>query len=158
AELHRLAEREAPRIGLLEPHDHPEQRGLARAVGPDDPDDAAARQLEVEPLDQHAIAEALGEALRDDHLGAEARPRRDRDLERRIARLARALAHHLVVALEARLRLGLPRLRRRAHPLELARHHALARRLLLLLVLEALRLVLEPARVVALERVALAAI
>ena len=45
-----------------------------------------------------------------------------------------------------------------AHPLELGRDRALARRLLALLLGQALLLLLEPARVVALERDALAAV
>ena len=88
---------------------------------------------------------------------AEARPRRDRDLDRVLALLL-LVGEHLVVRGEARLGLGLARARRRLDPLELARERALARRLGLLLLLEALALLLEPRGVVALPRDARAAI
>src|SRR6185369_3670286 len=48
AELHRLAEPQRSAVGLLLSRDHPEQRRLARTVGADDADDAAARQRERE--------------------------------------------------------------------------------------------------------------
>src|SRR5262249_41622720 len=107
---------------------------------------------------QQAIAVALADVVEHDDLAAQTRPRRDHDLERRVARLPLRLGHHLVVAREAGLALRMTRLRRRPHPLELALDHALARTGLLLLVAQPLRLELEPARVVALERVALAAV
>ena len=68
------------------------------------------------------------------------------------------LGEQLLVGRDARLRLRVARLRRDAHPLQLARERALARRLLLLLAGEPRLLLLEPARVVALVRDALAAV
>jgi hypothetical protein len=68
------------------------------------------------------------------------------------------LGEQALVAVEARLRLRAAPLRVRPHPLELARDRALARGLLLLLLLEPSLLLLEPARVVALERDAVAAV
>jgi hypothetical protein len=56
AKLHRLADGDRARIGLLLPGDHPEQRGLAGAVGPDDADNAARRQLERQVVDQQPVA------------------------------------------------------------------------------------------------------
>ena len=70
------------RVGLLLADDHAEQRGLARAVRSDHADDAAGRQLEVEPIDQHAAVEALLEVLRLQHDAAEPRARRDLNLRR----------------------------------------------------------------------------
>jgi hypothetical protein len=55
-------------IGLLLPHEHADQGGLARAVGPDDADDAAGGQRESEVLDECAVAEALAHALGLHHL------------------------------------------------------------------------------------------
>src|SRR3954471_16870454 len=51
AEVHALADGDGALIRLLLPGDHPEQRGLAGAVGADHADDAARRQLEGEILD-----------------------------------------------------------------------------------------------------------
>jgi len=59
AELDRVTDLDLAGVRLLEPHDHAEQRGLARAVGPDDPDDAAAGQRERQVVDQLAIAVRL---------------------------------------------------------------------------------------------------
>src|SRR5262249_5053531 len=145
-------------VGLLDTHDHAEQRGLARAVGADHADDAAARQLERQVIDQQSIAESLAHSVEHHDLVAEPLPGRDHDLERGIARFLLRLGHHLVVPSEASLALGLARLGRAAHPLELALEHALAGAGLLLLVAQPLRLELEPARVIALERMPLAAI
>ena len=68
------------------------------------------------------------------------------------------LGEQALVGVEARLRLRVARLRRGADPLELAGERAAARRLLLLLRGEPCLLLLEPRRVVALERDALAAV
>ena len=81
AELHGLAEPQRAAVGLLEPGDHLEQRGLAGAVRADDADDAAGRQVEVQAVDQQRVAEALAQVLGLDHDVAEARARRDVDLD-----------------------------------------------------------------------------
>jgi hypothetical protein len=48
--------------------DHPEQGGLARAVGADDPDDATGRQRERQVVVQQPVAESLGDPVGlDDH-------------------------------------------------------------------------------------------
>ena len=92
-----------------------------------------------------------------DHVGAEPLGDRDDDLRRGRALLAR-LGDEILVALDARLRLRLPRLGRGAHPFLLALDGALARLLLAALLGEALLLLLEPGRVVALVGDAAAAI
>jgi hypothetical protein len=69
------------RVGLLLAGDHAEQRGLAGAVGADDADDAARRQLEVEVVEQQLVAEALRAFLASMTVFAEARAGRDDDLE-----------------------------------------------------------------------------
>src|SRR5262249_54922604 len=68
------------------------------------------------------------------------------------------LLQQVLVVRDARLRLRLPRARRHAHPLELALQRAPSRRLLLLLLGEALLLLVEPRGVVALPRNALPAV
>ena len=146
-QLDRLADSQRAAVRLLLPGDHPEQRGLAGAVGADDADDAAAREVEVEVLDEDLVAVGLAQVLGLDHHVAQARPGRDGDLDRVLALLL-LLGQQLVVGRQTRLRLGLPGARRGAHPLELARQRPLPRRFRLLLGLEPLALLLEPRRVV----------
>ena len=117
----------------------------------------AGGQREREVLDQQPVAEALADAVGLDHLVAEARPRRDVDLDRVELDVA-LLGEQALVVVQARLGLRAPALRVLAHPLELGGDRALARGLLALLLLQALLLLLEPARVVALERQAGAAV
>ena len=121
------------------------------------PDDAGRREREREVLDQQPVAEALAQPGRLDHLVAEARARRDVDLDRVELDVA-LLGEQPLVVVQARLRLLAPALRVLAHPLELGRDRPLARGLLALLLREPLLLLLEPARVVALEREAAAAV
>jgi hypothetical protein len=73
AELHRLADAEAPASAVLLAGDHAEQGRLAGAVRADDADDAAGRQQERQVLDQQPVAEALVHLVRLDHQVAEAR-------------------------------------------------------------------------------------
>src|SRR5208282_4621100 len=100
---------------------------------------------------------ALLEMLGLDHEIAEPRAGRDDDLHR-VGRLLLGLRDQALERGDARLRLGLARARALAHPFELLRDRALARLLLAALLLEALLLLLEPARIIAVERQALAAI
>src|SRR5207249_10906960 len=78
-------------------------------------------------------------------------PRRASDREHAYARL-RVIVQKPLVRLDAGLALGLARAWRCANPRERARERSLPRRLLLLLVGEALPLLLEPRAVVALVR------
>ena len=84
-------------------------------------------------------------------------PGRDVDLEA-VDLDVRLLGQQRLVALQARLALGLARLLRHARPLHLARERAPARRLALLLERQPGLLLLQPAGVVALVRDALAAV
>ena len=87
ADLHRLAQAERAGIRLLLPDHHPEQRRLAGAVRPDDPDDAARRQREVHIVHQQHVAVALAELARfDDHV---AEPRTGGDVDLRAVGLLR---------------------------------------------------------------------
>ena len=47
-EDHRVADAQGAAVGLFLADDHAEKRRLARAVGPDDADDAAGRQPEIQ--------------------------------------------------------------------------------------------------------------
>src|SRR5213075_3258766 len=121
----------------------------ARAVGTDHADDAAARKREREVLDQQLVAEALAQPLGLDHDAAQVRRRRDVDLDLVELDVALLRDQRLEVR-QARLLLGLAAPGVLAHPLELGGDRALARLLAALLLGEALLLLLEPARVVAL--------
>ncbi len=151
--------RRVPLVGLVEPGEHPEQRRLADSVGADDPDDPRRRQREREVVDEEPVAEALGQVLRlDDHV-AEAVAGGDDDLELVDAAVRGVrLGQQLLVGAEARLALGLAGLGRHAHPLQLALQRAAPGRVGAVLLGEAGLLLLEPARVVALEGHALAAV
>ena len=118
-ELHRITNRERATVGLLPPDDHPEQRGLAGAIWPDDADDSATRQREREIVEQHFVAVSFLEPLRDHYIIAEARWRRNDDLVLHDF-LAFRRARQLLVLLNARLALCLTRPRRHSHPLQLA--------------------------------------
>jgi len=146
-----------PWIRLLLPGDHPEQRGLAGAVGADHADDAARRQLEGEILDQHAVAEALGEPFEVDDVLAEPLGHGNRDL-RGLGLLLARLFQQILIALVARLGLGLARFRRGRDPLLLAGERLLVRSILAALLLEALLLLHQPGRIIALVGNALGAV
>ena len=146
-----------PASGFSAPDEHAEQRGLARAVRPDDADDAAGRQAEGKIVDQEPFAVALAQLLDLDHEVAEPRARRNVDLVRLVARLELD-RRQLVELAEPGLALGLARLGIRAHPLELARERAAEPLLLLFLLREPLLLLLEPGGVVALPGNAVASI
>ena len=136
----------------------PEQRRLAGAVGADDADDAAGRQRERQIVDQQPVAVALAQLLRPRPPRRRgAAPAGSRSRPFRAAALLFLAAQRLVGA-DARLALGLPRARRHADPLELALQRPLARRRLLLLAAQPLALLVEPGRVVPLERNAAPAI
>ena len=92
-----------------------------------------------------------------DHLAAEARARRDVDLDLVELDVA-VLGQQALVVVQARLGLLAPALRVLAHPLELGLDRALARLVGLRLLREPRLLLLQPARVVALERDAVPAV
>ena len=153
AELHGVADDDAPAVGRLLADDHPEQRRLAGSVGADDADDPGLRQRERQAIDQDLVAVRLAQVLDLDDGVAEAGTGRDGDLE--LAGLVLGvvgLGQQLLVGAESGLALRLSGLRAQAHPFELARQGALPRVDGLLLAAHALQLLLEPARVVALER------
>src|SRR5258708_12822855 len=79
-ELHGLADAERALVRRLLAHDHAEQGRLAGAVRPDDADDAAARKLEAEVVDQDAVAVALGDVVRLHDEVADPPPPRNPDL------------------------------------------------------------------------------
>src|SRR5690606_35521244 len=137
AELDGVADADGAGIGRLLAGDHPEQGGLADAVGADHADDAAGRQPEREVVDKQPVAVALAQAVYLDHHVAQPRAGRDHDLG--AARCARLVAgDEFLVGLDARLRLGLAGARAGGDPFALACERALPCRLLASLLLEAL--------------------
>ena len=136
------AERSARR--RLQPHDHPEEGGLARTVGSDHAHDAGGRQRELQMLVQHPVAERLRHVVRLDHHVAQTRTVGYEYFEFLLFLLG-VLVHHLVVGRQTGFRLGVTPRRRHAHPLQLAFEGLAALRLLLLLHGHARGLLVEPA-------------
>ena len=130
---------------------------LPAPFGTDHADDAARRQLEGEIVDQLAIAEALAEAFEVDHVVAEPLGHRNGDL-RGLGLLLAGLLQQIFIALVARLGLGLARLGRGRDPFLLARQRLLVRGVLAAFLFEALLLLHQPGRIIALVGNALAAI
>src|SRR5437762_3545667 len=131
------------RSRLLRPGDHPEQGRLSGAVRPDDADNAAARQREVEILDQQVVAVALAQVAGFNDDVAEPRPWRDVDFCR-LDPLRRVLLQQVFVRVQPRLALRLARPRRHPDPFELALERPLPPRLRLLLLRQPALLLLEP--------------
>src|SRR5206468_7888306 len=157
ANLDRLADFQRPAVRLLLTRDHPEERRLSGAVGADDADNAAARQREVEIVDEHVIAVALSKMPRLDDEVAEAWPGGDVDFSG-VDFLRGFFAQQLFVGIEPRLAFCLPGARRHPDPFELALERPLTPRFGLLLEGEPLLLLLEPRRVITLPRDAASAI
>src|SRR5688572_8070111 len=126
AELDALTDLDGAVVRRVLAGDHAEQGGLTGAVRADDADDAAGRQLEGEIVDEEQVAIAFRQVLGVDHVGAQPLGNGNDDLRGGRAFLAR-LGDEVLVTLDARLGLGLPRLGRGAHPFLLALDGALAR-------------------------------
>ncbi|ELP47394.1 30S ribosomal protein S5 [Mycobacterium avium subsp. paratuberculosis S5] len=158
AELDRFADLDGAAVGLFQPDDGLEQRGLADPVGADDADDAVARQGEGQVLDQGAPVVALVQVFDLDHHVAQPGPDRYLDLlEVELARLLR-LGRHLLVALQAGLALGLTRLGPGTHPGQLLAQPLLQLGVLAALHRQAVGLLLQIGRIVALVGVGAAAV
>ena len=147
ANLDRLANLHRPGVRLLLAGDHPEQRRLPRAIGPDHADDATLRQGEVEILDEQVVAERLPDVTRLDDQVAQPGTRRDVDLGG-VDLLRGLFAQQVLVRVETRLAFGLTGARRHPDPLQLALERALTLVFLAFLELQALLLLVEPRRVV----------
>ena len=148
----------SPASERLEADDGLEQRRLADAVRADDADDAVARQRERQVVDEHPVAEALAQVLGLDDDAAQARARRDLDLLEVELAGALGLGRHLLVAGEPGLALGLASLGVLPDPLELVLEPLGELGVLLALDLQALLLLLQVRRVVALVGVGAAAV
>ncbi len=153
SERHRAAHFDGARIGLLLIEHHLEECRLPSAVGSDDTDDATRRQEERQILDEQAIIEALGEMARVHDDVAEARSRRDHNLEAVRAPLRGfGLGHEFVKGTHAGLALTLTSSRGHSNPVEFSFERALTCFVRLLFGGEACLLLLQPRGVVALPR------
>src|SRR5690606_36998032 len=106
SDLHGLTDAELTTVRLLVTGQHAKQGGLAGAIGTYHANDAAARQLKTQVIDQQTIAKALAQRASFDDGIAQPRPGRDADL----AGIARALVgalHQLVIGPEPGLALRL---------------------------------------------------
>src|SRR4029077_3285027 len=124
---------------------------LARTVRADDPDDAAGRQSEIERLDQQSVFKSLCEVPRLDHQVAEPRSGRQYDLSR-FGGLLPTLGDEGFIGRQPSPALRLARPRALPHPFEFPGKGSPTRFPLPPFLFEPLLLLLEPARVIALER------
>ena len=146
-----------PGVGLLTAGDEFEEGGLADAVAADDPDDGAGWDRKAQIVEEQSVAVAFREPLGLDHDIAESRAVGDEDLE--IARQSFGLlGEQFLVGIDPRLALGMAGTRRHLNPLEFACEGLLPFALAAFLLAEALFLLLEPGRVVALPRDSVAAV
>src|SRR6516165_8055903 len=124
-ELDGVPEPERPVVRLLLAGDHAEEGRLPRAVRADHADYPCGRQGEREVLEEEAVTEALGDSAGLDHDVAEARARRDVDLDA-VELDALLLREELLVCGQARVRLRMAGSGAHLHPLELAGEGAAA--------------------------------
>ncbi len=101
-QLYAVSDPEFSRVRLFLAGYHLKQGGLAGAVGPDDADYAAGRQRETDIVQQHLVAEGLGDVLGLYDQVAQARTRRDEDLQV-LAQFLAALAQQVLVGGDAGL-------------------------------------------------------
>src|SRR5690606_38149902 len=144
-------------VGLLHAHDHLEQGRLAGPVGADDADDRAMRHDKTEVVDEQAISERLADVPEFHDRAAESLAGRNEDLVGLVAALIVDGLQFLDPG-QACLALAATALGIAARPLEFALDRLLAGFLAGLFLPEALALLFQPRRVVALPRDAAAAI
>src|SRR6516165_3552826 len=150
-ELDGLADPEPAAVGHLLTGDHAKERGFAGTIWANHPDDPSRWQPEIKPFDQQTVAKAFADPFRCDHQIPEPRSGGQNDL-RRLGRLFPALRDERFIGGKPRLALRLASSWALPHPFELAFEGSPPSRLLPALLLEPLLLLLEPARVIALER------
>ena len=129
--------------------EHTEQGGLTRAVGADDADNGAARHREAQIFIEQLAVELLGDAVDLEHLLAEALAWRNVQFLGLVA-LLEVLAGQLLEGAHPGLVLGAAALGVLAHPFQLFLHRLAVGAFLLLFLLQALLLLLQPGGVVAL--------
>ncbi len=106
-------------IGFFQAHDQAEERGLARAVGADDADDAGRRKLEIEVVEQYFVAECLAHMYGFDDIVPQPGAVGNVDFQAFFLLLA-VLVHHLLVGVQTGLAFCLTCLGRHPYPFQLA--------------------------------------
>src|ERR1019366_3286027 len=144
-------------IRLFFSGDQFEQRGFTRAVRADDADDRAGRHLEAEVVDQQAVTIRFAHTFEFDDLIAESLADRDEYLLRLVALLV-FLRIEFFEAGDTRLGFRLASFGILPHPFQLLLHRLHVRVDLFVFCLQPRFLLLQPARVIALPRDAVAAI
>ncbi len=147
--LHGLADFDLARIRLLLAGDQLEQRGLACAVGADDADDGARRDVHAEVVNQQTVAKGLGHILELNDAAAQTLGHRNEDFLRFVALLVFVVAQ-LFKAGNTGLGLGLAPLGVLAHPFQFLLQRLGTGFFALLLLLQAVALLQQPVGVVAL--------
>ena len=150
ADLNGFSDAERAGLALHAAGDNPQERGLAGAVGADDADDGTRWHDKAQILEQQPVAERVGEAVGLKHHVAQARPRRDVDLQIILNALV-LLAQQLLVVREPGLALGLARPGREADPLQLPLQGLAPPGYGFLFLFQARLLLFQPRRVVPLE-------
>src|SRR5205085_9140529 len=148
-EVHGVADVDGAAVGLLDAGDDLEQGRFAGAVRADHADDAARRQGEGQIVEQQFVTIGFRDILDLDNLAPDALGHLDDDLC--LARRAALLRLDEVLEPgDTGLRLGLAALRALPDPLELILDRLLTTRFLAILLLEALGLLLQIGRIIAL--------
>ncbi len=156
--LHGFAQGKGAAGYRLLANDHLEQGRFAYAVGADYAHNAVARQAERKVVNEHAVAELLVQMFHFQNLCAQAGANRNGNCGEVNVFGAAGFRFHLLVALQARLVLGLARLGAGANPLQLVLHALYQLGLLLALGLQAGSLGFQVGGVVALVRVQVATV
>jgi hypothetical protein len=120
-DLHGLADLHFAAVRFFLAGDHAEQGGFTRAVGADDADDGAGRDLEAEVVDQQAVAIGFAHAVEFDDFVTQTFADGDEDFLRFVAGLV-FLRIELFKAGDTRLGFGLARLGVLAHPFQFLLH------------------------------------
>ncbi len=156
-QFHRVADPQGSAVRLFLTDQHAEQGGFTRAVRADHANDAAFGQLEVETVDQQAVAEAFAQLRRLHDQLAEPGAGWNVEFLGFIA-LLEFLRFQFFKAGQTGFALGMAALGIGAHPFQFRLHRLGMRGFLLLLDLQALFLLFQPGGIIAFPGDALTAI
>ena len=154
ANFDRFPHVDASSIGVFLAHDHAEQGGFARTVGPDDAHNARWGQLEGEVLHQEFVAKPFGQSRGFNHLVPQTRSIRNRDVQAGVL-LFRALGKHALVVVDPRFVLGASTFGTLADPIQLSVELFATLALLFFFLGQTLALLFQPRGVVPFVRDAL---
>ena len=155
--MHGLTNLERTTIGLFRTDDHAKQSGFTSTVGTNHANNPTPWQRERQIVIQQLVAVRLAQILRNHNVVAQPRRHRNHDFIRTHL-LGLRLALQLLKRLHTRLVLGLSRTRSQTHPIEFALQRSLTRGFRFFFLLQTIPLLLQPTRIIAFPRNALAAI